>query len=82
MSSAVEFPTCIKRLEDVPPPFREAWSNSINENESVVDLMFSPAFRAGKFSTLASVLCVTDNRWLDKIDNNVEGNTESNTLTP
>jgi hypothetical protein len=27
-------------------------------------LMFSPAFRAGKFSTLASVLCVTDSRWL------------------
>jgi hypothetical protein len=25
--------------------------------------MFSPAFRAGKFSTLASVLCSTDSRW-------------------
>jgi len=38
-------------------------SNCVDETESVVDLMFSPAFRAGKFSTLASVLCVTDRRW-------------------
>jgi hypothetical protein len=64
MSSADEFPTSIKRLEDVPPPFREALSNCIGETELVVDLMFSPAFRAGKFSTLASVLCATDSRWL------------------
>ena len=63
MSSAGEFPTCIKRLENVPTPFREALSNCIGESESVGDLMFSPAFRAGKFSTLASVLCLTDGRW-------------------
>jgi hypothetical protein len=63
MSSVREFPICLQRLEDVPPPFREALLNCIHETESVVDLMFSPAFRAGKFSTLASVLCVTDSRW-------------------
>jgi len=63
MSSADEFPACIKHLEDVPSPFREVLSNCVDETESVVDLMFSPAFRAGKFSTLASVLCVTDRRW-------------------
>src|ERR1700675_811938 len=63
MSSAGGLPTCIKRLEDVPPPFREGLSNRIGESESVVDLMFRPAFRAGKFSTLASVLCATDSRW-------------------
>jgi hypothetical protein len=64
MSSVDGFPTCIKRVEDVRSPFREALSNCIGENEAVIDLMFSPAFRAGKFSTLASVLCVTDSRWL------------------
>ena len=64
MSSADGFPSCIKHLEDVPPPFREALSNCVGESESVIDLMFSPAFRAGRFSTLASVLCVTDSRWL------------------
>jgi hypothetical protein len=64
MSSVHEFPTCIRRVEDVPPPFREALLNCIGDSESVIDLMFSPAFRAGKFSTLASVLCVTDSRWL------------------
>jgi hypothetical protein len=64
MSSIEQFATCIKRLEDVPTPFREALSKRIRENEAVVDVILSPPFRAGKFSTLASVLCITDKRWL------------------
>ena len=64
MSSVEQFATCIKRIEDVPKPFGEALSNRICANEAVVDLIFSPAFRAGRFSTLASLLCITDSRWL------------------
>jgi hypothetical protein len=64
MSSADEFATCVKRLENLPPPFRKSVSDCIGENEAVLEVMFSPAFRAGKSSTFASVLCVTDNRWL------------------
>jgi hypothetical protein len=64
MSSADVFPTRINRLEGVPTPFRETLSDRMSENELVIDLLFSPAFRAGKFSTLASVLCATDRRWL------------------
>jgi hypothetical protein len=64
MSSVDEFPTRIERLDDVPERFREALSTRIPENEAVIDLMFSPVYRAGKFSSLASVLCVTENRWL------------------
>jgi hypothetical protein len=63
MSSLDDFPTCITRVENVPPPFQEALSKYIEKSELVIDLMFSPAFKAGKFSTLASVLCVTDSRW-------------------
>ena len=64
MSSADEFPVIMKRLENVPPPFREGLSNCMGEKEAVLAVTFSPAFRAGKSSTLASVLCVTDSRWV------------------
>jgi hypothetical protein len=36
----------------------------IHENESVRHLIFSPEFGAAKFRALASLLCVTDQRWL------------------
>jgi hypothetical protein len=64
MSSVEQFATCTKSLEDVPAPLLEALSKHIRENEAVTDLIFSPAFRAGRFSILASLLCITDNRWL------------------
>jgi hypothetical protein len=64
MGSADVFPARINRLDGVPAPFRETLADRISEDELVIDLLFSPAFRAGKFSTLASVLCATDRRWL------------------
>jgi hypothetical protein len=63
MSSVEQFPARMERLEDLPAPFREALSKRVHEDEGVIDLMFSPAFRAGKFSSLASALCITENRW-------------------
>jgi len=64
MSSVDQFPTSTKRIEDTPPPFREALLQRIHENESVQHLIFSPEFGAAKFRALASLLCVTDQRWL------------------
>jgi hypothetical protein len=46
MNSADEFATCMKRLENLPPPFRKSLSDCIGENEAVLEVMFSPAFRA------------------------------------
>lgn len=63
LSSVEQFAARIRRLEDAPTPFREALSKRIRENEAVIDLIYSPAFRAGKFSTVASLLCITDRRW-------------------
>jgi hypothetical protein len=63
MSSVEEFPARVERLEDLSVPFREALSKRVLEGEPIIDLMFSPAFRAGKFSSLASALCTTETRW-------------------
>jgi hypothetical protein len=64
MSAVDQFPTSATRIEDTPPPFREALLQRIYENESVRHLIFSPEFGAAKFRALASLLCVTDRRWL------------------
>ena len=64
MSSVDQFPTSAKRIEDTPTPFREPLLQRIQENESVRHLIFSPEFGAAKFRALASLLCVTDRRWL------------------
>jgi len=64
MSSVDQFPTSTKRIEDTPTPFREALLQRMHQNESVQHLIFSPEFGAAKFRALASLLCVTDQRWL------------------
>src|SRR5215469_5697200 len=64
MSSVGDFATCSKRIQDTPPPFREALLQRVDEHENVRHLIHSPAFATGKFRTLASLLCVTDKRWL------------------
>jgi hypothetical protein len=64
MSSVEQFAMCAKSIEDTPSPFREALLTRIGEDENVRHLVHSPAFAAGKFRNLASVLCVTDRRWL------------------
>jgi len=64
MSSVAQFSTCARRFEDAPSGFREVLLQHIDESENVKHLIYSPAFVIGKFRTLASVLCVTDKRWL------------------
>jgi hypothetical protein len=64
MGSVNDFAVAAARIEDTPQPFCEILSQRIPKAEAVRQLIFSPAFVAGKFRALASVLCVTDRRWL------------------
>ena len=64
MSSVNGFAAAAARIGDTPQPFREILWQRIPKAEAVRQLIFSPAFVAGKFQALASVLCVTDRRWL------------------
>ena len=64
MSSINDFAAAAARMADTPQPFREILWQRIPRAEAVRQLIFSPAFVAGKFRALASVLCVTDRRWL------------------
>jgi hypothetical protein len=64
MSSVGDSATCSERIEDTPHPFREALLQRVDEHENVRHLIHSPAFATGKSRTLASLLCVTDKRWL------------------
>ena len=64
MSSVSDFAMSAARIEDTPSPFREALLQRIQKNESVRHLIFSPAFGVAKLRALASLVCVTDRRWL------------------
>jgi hypothetical protein len=64
MSSVGDFAACSERIEDTPEPFREALLQRVDKHENIRHLIHSPAFATGKFRTLASLLCVTDKRWL------------------
>ena len=64
MSSVGDFATRSLRIEDTPRPFREALLHRVDEGENIRHLIHSPAFATGKFRSLASLLCVTDKRWL------------------
>jgi hypothetical protein len=64
MSSAGEFATNARDIEDLSSPFRETLMERIGMTEKLQHLIYSPAFDTAKFRGLASVLCVTDQRWL------------------
>jgi len=64
MSSVEDFAARSVRIEDTPPPFREALLHRVDDRENIRHLIHSPAFATGKFRGLASLLCVTDKRWL------------------
>jgi hypothetical protein len=64
MASVKSFPACAKSITELPSPFRQALVESLSETEDLKHLIFSPAYSTANFQTLASVLCVTDQRWL------------------
>jgi hypothetical protein len=64
MSFAQQFSVRAKNIKEVPSPFDEALLHHLRPDENLRHLIFSPEYSAAKFRTPASVLCVTDGRWL------------------
>jgi hypothetical protein len=64
MSSVADFGVRPQRIEDAPQPFRQVLLQRVEKDENVRHLVYSPAFTTGRFHTLASLLCVTDRRWI------------------
>jgi hypothetical protein len=64
MGSVEQFATCAKSITELSSPYREALLERVSETEDVKHLLFSPAYSTANFQTLASVLCVTNRRWL------------------
>jgi hypothetical protein len=63
MSSAELFAMSAKNIADLSSPFRETLIERVGATEKLQHLIYSPAFDTAKFRGLASVLCVTDQRW-------------------
>ena len=74
MGSARQFATAAKNITELSSPFREALVERVCETEEVKYLIFSPVYGTANFQTLASVLCVTNRRWLIVLGEN-NGNT-------
>jgi hypothetical protein len=63
MSSAELFAMSAKNFAHLSSPFRETLMERVGATEKLRHLIYSPAFDTAKFRGLASVLCVTDQRW-------------------
>jgi hypothetical protein len=64
MNSARQFATSAKSIKELSAPFREALIERVRETECIKYLIFSPSYGTANFQTLASVLCLTNRRWL------------------
>jgi hypothetical protein len=64
MGSAKQFATAAKHITELSSPFRETLIERLFKTEEVKYLIFSPVYGTANFKTLASVLCVTNRRWL------------------
>jgi hypothetical protein len=64
MGSVEQFPASAESIFELSSPFRDALVECLSETENLKHLIYSPPFGTAKFKTLASVLCVTDQRWL------------------
>jgi hypothetical protein len=64
MDSAKQFAVAAKSISQLSSPFRETLAERVSKTEEVRYLIFSPVYGTATFQTLASVLCVTNRRWL------------------
>lgn len=64
MGSVEQFPSSAESIFELSSPCRDALIERVSQTENVKHLIFSPAFGTARFKTLASVLCVTDQRWV------------------
>lgn len=64
MSAVRQFAKCTKNISELSSQFREALTERVSVTEDIKYLVFSPAYGTTNFRSLASVLCVTNRRWL------------------
>jgi hypothetical protein len=64
MNSARQFAKSAKSIKELSAPFREALIERVRETECIKYLIFSPSYGTANFQTQASVLCLTNRRWL------------------
>jgi hypothetical protein len=64
MSSVQQFSVRAKNIKELPSPFGEALLHHLRPDENIRHLIFSPEYSAAKLRTPASVICVTNRRWL------------------
>jgi hypothetical protein len=64
MGRVEQFPSSAESIFELSSPFRDVLIERVSGRENVKHLIYSPAFGTAKFKTLASVLCITDRRWL------------------
>jgi hypothetical protein len=64
MGSVRQFAKCAKCTAELSSPFREVLSERLSPTEDLKHLIFSPSSAMATFQSLASVLCVTNRRWL------------------
>jgi hypothetical protein len=60
MSSVGHFSVQFAGLEECPEPFRDRLRHFLSPSEAVFEIIFSPAFVAGRLFLPASVFCVTN----------------------
>jgi hypothetical protein len=64
MSSVGHFPVKLTRIEHCPDAFRHSLRSALDAIDNISQIIYSPAFAAGKSSLPGSVLCVTDRHWV------------------
>jgi hypothetical protein len=85
MDSAKQFAAAVNSISELSSPFRETLAERVFGSEVVKYLIFSPVYGTANFQTLASVLCVTNRRWLIVLgeeggNNSVEESSYDSTL--
>jgi hypothetical protein len=64
MSSVGHFSVQFAGLEECPEPFRDRLRHFLSPSEAVFEIIYSPAFVAGRLCLPASVFCVTNRQWI------------------
>ena len=64
MNSVDRFPLKVTDVDHCPARFRDSLREAVNASDNVSQIIYSPAFVAGKASLPGSVLCVTDRHWV------------------
>ena len=64
MSSVDRFPFRVANVDHCPDRFRDLLRAAVDVTDNIFQIIYSPAFAAGKAYLPGSVLCVADRRWV------------------